>query len=491
MRLSEHGPRLRELDSPRRSARLEGLGSVAMTAKIFTITVALMLAGALAFVPRANAKPSAAKTAHAKPAAKSAAKTSAKTDASLNTRNAAPPGAETSVPEAQRLAIQADLMWLHSYGEMGAEEINAHLVDQIKAFQRRNNGKDTGILSDQERAALAEAAKPKQMAAGWRSIDDTATGARLGVPEKLVPKTSTMRTGSRWSSTGGQVVIETFRLREASLPALFDQNKRVARREIGSSSLGPNSFVITGQQGLKKFVERVQSSGGEVRGVTILYDQATEGTMAPVALAVADTFDGFPDAAALQAAGRKRGVEYGSAIVVSSAGDLLTSAQVTDECRSITISGYGHAVRVAADESNDLALLRLYGARGLAPIPLAQDAAATTGLTLLGIADPLGQGGDKDVTGSIAQRTDQGLSPAPKLGYSGAAAIDAQGRFAGMVALKAPMIAGAGAAPLATLVPTATVRTFLQSQGVDVSAGHETSRWTTAQSVLRVICVRR
>jgi hypothetical protein len=464
-----------------------------MTAKIFTITVALMLAGAPAFVPRASAKPAAgaAKAPHTKPAAKSAAKSAAKADASLNTRNAAPPGAETSVPEAQRLAIQADLMWLHSYGEMGAEEINAHLIDQIKAFQRRNNGKDTGILNDQERAALAEAARPRQTAAGWRSIDDTATGARLGVPEKLVPKTSVMRTGSRWSSTGGQVVIETFRLREASLPALFDQNKRVARREIGSSSLGPNSFVITGQQGLKKFVERVQSSGGEVRGVTILYDQATEGTMAPVALAIADTFDGFPDAAALQLAGRKRGVEYGSAVVVSTAGDLLTSAQVTDECRSITIPGYGHAARIAADPSDDLALLRLYGARGLVPMPLAQDATAATGLTLLGIADPLGEGGDNDVTGSIAQRTDQGLSPAPKLGYSGAAAIDAQGRFAGMVALKAPVVAGAGAAPLATLVPAAAVRTFLQSQSVTVSTGRETGRGATAQSVLRVICVRR
>ena len=303
-----------------------------MTTKIFTIVVAVVLAGATAFVPRADAKSAAApvKTAHAKPGAKPA-KSAAKADASLNTRNAAPPGAETGLPEAQRLTIQADLMWLHSYGEMGAEEINARLVDDIKAFQRRNNGKDTGVLSDQERAALAEAAKPRQTAAGWRSIDDTATGARLGVPEKLVPKTSVVRTGSRWSSTGGQVIIETFRLREASLPALFEQNKRVARREIGSSNLGPNSFVITGQQGLKKFVERAQSSGSEIRGVTILYDQATEGIMAPVALAVADTFDGFPDAAALQLAGRKRGVEYGSAIVVSSSGDLLD--QRTDDGR--------------------------------------------------------------------------------------------------------------------------------------------------------------
>jgi hypothetical protein len=463
-----------------------------MTAKIFTIAVALVLAGAPTIAPQASAKPAKPATGAAKAAhAKAAAKLAAKADASPNTRNAAPPGAETSVPETQRLAIQADLMWLHNYGEMGAEEINAHLVDDIKAFQRRNNGKDTGILSDQERAALAEAAKPKQAAAGWRSIDDTATGARLGVPEKLVPKTSLMRTGSRWSSKGGQVVIETFRLREASLPVLFDQNKRVARREVGSSSLEPNSFVITGQQGLKKFVERAQSSGGEIRGVTILYDQATEGIMAPVALAVADTFDGFPDPSALPVAGRKRGVDYGSAIVVSVAGDLLTSAQVTDDCRSITIPGYGHATRVAADENNDLALLRLYGARGLVPMPLTQpmvqDAAAATGLTLLGVADPLGEGSDNDVTGSIAQRTDQGLSPAPKLGYSGAAAVDAQGRFAGMVALKAPVIAGAGAAPLATLVPTAVVRTFLQSQGVAVSTGHG----ATAQSVLRVICVRK
>jgi hypothetical protein len=469
-----------------------------MTAKTLTIAVALLSAGALAFLPEAGAKPAKpAAHAGAHPAThpNTHAKPDAKAEAAINTRNAVPPGAETGIPEMQRLAIQADLMWLFSYGEMGAEEINARLVEQIKAFQRRNNGKDTGVLSDQERAALAEAAKPKQAAAGWRSIDDTATGARLGVPEKLVPKTSTVRTGSRWSSTGGQVVIETFRLREASLPALFDQNKRVARREIGSSNLEPNSYVITGQQGLKKFVERAQSSGGEIRGVTILYDQATEGIIAPVALAIADTFDGFPDPAVAPLAGRKRGVDYGSAIVVSSTGDLLTSAQVTDECRSITVPGYGHAVRVAADDGNDLALLRLYGARGLVPMPIAQDAAAANGLTLLGIADPLGEGSDKDVTGSIAQRTDQGLNPPPKLGYSGAAAIDAQGRFAGMVALKAPVIAGVAAVPLATLVPTAAVRAFLQSQGVAIGAGHdaghEPSRDAAAQSVLRVICVRR
>jgi hypothetical protein len=454
-----------------------------MTARIACIAVGFLLAGTLAFAPQAGAKSPKAGAAHPK----AGAKTAPKTDTSANTHNAAPPGGETGVPEPQRLAIQADLVWLNSYGEMEAEEINAHLVDQIKAFQRRNNGKDTGVLTDQERAALADAVKAKQEAAGWRLIDDTATGARLGVPEKLVPKASATRTGSRWTSMRGQVQIETFRLREASLPALFDQEKRTSQREIGSSNLEPNSFVITGQQGLKKFVERVQSSGSEVRGVTMLYDQATEGIMAPIAIAVADTFDGFPDPAALPPAGRKRGVEYGSAVVVSSYGDLLTTAQVADECRSITVPGYGHAVRIAADAANDLALLRLYGARDLVPVTLADDTAAGNALTLLGIADPLGEGSDNQVTRAAAQLTDQGINPVPKLGFSGAAAVDAQGRFAGLVEMKAPVIAGAAAVPQATLVPAASVRAFLQAQGIAVASGHPASD----QSVVRVICVRK
>ncbi len=466
----------------------------AMSARSLTIAVAaLSLAGAQVFAPEASAKN--VKSAKPAKAASSshksrAGETAEKTEAGVNTHSAAPPGAETGVPEAQRLAIQADVVWLLGSSEMGAEEINAHLIDQIKAFQRRNNGNATGVLTDQERAALAEAAKPKQAAAGWRVLDDSATGARLGVPQKLVPKTAAARTGTRWSSKGGQVVIETFRLREASLPALFDQDKRWARREIGSSNLEANSFAITGQQGLKKFIERAQSSGSEVRGVTVLYDQATEGTMAPIALAVADTFDGFPDPSQF-VAGRTRGVDYGSAIAVTATGDLVTTAQVTDECRSITVPGYGHAARVAADEGSDIALLRLYGARGLTPIPFGGEADADHTLTLLGIADPSGagndnSGGNNQMGRSLVQRTDQGLVPLPKLGYAGAAAVDAQGRFAGMVTLKAPIVAGVAAAPRATLVPAAKVQAFLQAQGVTVSADGV----ATTPSVLRVVCVR-
>ena len=124
-------------------------------------------------------------------------------------------------------------------------------------------------------------------AVGWRLIEDAETGARLGLPEKLVPRAGASRTGSRWTSAQGQIQIETFRLTEAALPALFEEEKKASHRQVTSSALKPDYFVIVGVQGLKNFVVRAEAHGSEVRGVTILYDQATEGIMGRVAIAIA------------------------------------------------------------------------------------------------------------------------------------------------------------------------------------------------------------
>jgi putative peptidoglycan binding protein len=402
------------------------------------------------------------------------------------------PPAVAGMSDADRLAVQSNLVWLGGFEGMSADEFDKHTIDAIKAFQRRTSGKETGVLSDQERASLAAAARAPQEAVGWRLIEDTITGARLGLPEKLVPRTAVSRTGSRWTSTLGQIQIETFRLYEASLTTLFEQEKKTSQRYVGYSALAPNSFVIAGEQGLKRFVVRAQSSGSEVRGITILYDQATEGTVARVAVAISDTFEGFPDRGAVPPPGRKRGVEYGSATVVTSRGDLVTLGQVTDQCQSIMVPGFGHAERIAEDKTNDLALLRLYGARNLVPASLGGDGDNGEALTLFGIADPLAQPSDGTATSAPAQLTAQGITPAPKLGFAGAAAIDAKGRFAGIVALKAPVSAGGPVVPEAALVPAAMVRVFLQAQGIAPAAGRlANDPAAMSQSIVRVICVRK
>jgi hypothetical protein len=109
-------------------------------------------------------------------------------------------------------------------------------------------------------------------------------------------------------------------------------------------------------------------------------------------------------------------------------------------------------------------------------------------LRLVGVADPLAQEGSGAVTSVTARLTGQSIEPAPKPGFSGAAAVDAQGRFAGMVALNSPVVAGNGPATAqAKMVPADTVRAFLTSQGVAAVSG----QGAMDQSVLRIICVRK
>jgi hypothetical protein len=393
-----------------------------------------------------------------------------------------------SIPEVERLSVQADLAWLGHYEGAPGGDYDQRTVEAIKAFQKIIGNKETGVLNEQERARLAAATHGPQEADGWQIIDDPATGARLGVPTKLVLPAVTSRTGSRWASGHDTIRIETFRLSEASLPALFDQEKKTTRqRQADSSVLKPDSFVISGTQGLKNFIVRAEANGSEVRGITILYDQATEGIMMPVAIAMGDSFVGFPDPKAGPPPGRKRTVEYGTAIVADRDGDLIAADRMTAECAALTVPGFGHAARIAEDSASDLALIRLYGAHNLVPAPMA-GASQGQELKLVGVADPLAQEGGGAVTSVTARLTGQTVEPAPKPGFAGAAAVDAQGRFAGMVELNSPVVAGNGPATAqATLVPADTVRAFLTSHGVTPVSGHG----AMDQSVLRIICVRK
>ena len=396
-----------------------------------------------------------------------------------------------AIPEAERRAIQVDLIWTGDYEGIASAEITDSVVAAVKAFQRRNRTTETGILNPQERAALAAAAKLAQDRVGWRIVDDTVTGAKVGIPAKQVPQAGTGRTGSRWSSAKGEVQVETFRISGpgTTLPAVFEaQKKDPPQRRVESGSLRPDFFVITGLQGLKKFHVRAYIQGSEVRGLTILYDQFNEGIMDPVALAMSGAFVPFPGgAAAVVAPVPKRKVEYGTGIVVSSSGHVVTHREVVDDCQFVTLGDLGSGEVVADDKTSDLALVRVYGARNLAPVVLAGEAPKGNDVTIVGIADPQVQAGGNAVSTVLARlggspdSATRSVEPAPALGFAGAAAIDGQGRLIGMVELKSP-----GAA----FVPAATIGKFLAAQNVKPGGGRSSVEEMKA-AVVRVICVRK
>jgi hypothetical protein len=247
---------------------------------------------------------------------------------------------------------------------------------------------------------------------------------------------------------------------------------------------------------LKKFYVRAEVRNLEIRGFTLLYDQATEGIMDPVAVVMSSAFAPFPGTGHATQIGPapRRKVEYGTGIVVTTAGHVLTDAKVTEGCDVVQVSGYGDANRQAEDGAAGLTLLHIFGSSEFEALPIAHEGAATGDLTLLGIADPQAQAGGRTVTSALARLSGDALQPSPPLGFAGAAALDSRGRFFGMVTLKTPVLASAGSSsvplPQASIASVETIRRFLDAQRVTPTTG-SIGAGAAKASMVRVICVRR
>jgi hypothetical protein len=327
---------------------------------------------------------------------------------------------------------------------------------------------------------------------GWRVVLDPITGIQLGLPANWLPKSRAAENGTHWSSRHGDIQVETFRIKTTeSLSALFEKMKREpATRRVETSTMRPDNFVVTGLQGLKKFGVRAQLKNGELRGYTVLFDQAMEGIVAPVTAAMAGAFAPFPETVSSIAALAKP-VDYGSGLIVSAEGHILTDRRHAENCSVISVTGFGNAERVGLDREHGLALLRVYGKRDLKPV--AFDAGQTASdLTLVGVPDPQIQDGGMKLAEVKARVTDGRAirlrDPVPVAGFSGAAALDTKGRVLGIMETSNMQFAGAEVAlPPVRLVSAAAIRDFLQAHNV----GPPQAAGEPRDAVVRVICVRK
>src|SRR6266403_3809338 len=122
-----------------------------------------------------------------------------------------PADTANAMPQAERQAIQSDLAWVGEYNGAISGEVSERMVAAIKEYQKAKGGKQTGVLNPQERSVLAETARRRQENVGWKIVTDATTGARLGIPTKLVPQQSSDANGAKWSSSTGTVQIQLSR----------------------------------------------------------------------------------------------------------------------------------------------------------------------------------------------------------------------------------------------------------------------------------------
>ena len=396
---------------------------------------------------------------------------------------------------ADRRALQSDLVWTGDYNGIPSDEFGERSIAAVKSYQARIGTAETGLLSEEQRAALAATAKAKQESSGFQMVNDPVSGVRLAVPIRRVGASSPTRNGTRWSSGRGEVQVETFRVAEpgTTLNAVFEREKKEpSNRRVEYNVMRDNFFVLSGLQGLKRFYLRAHVKDNEVRGMLVTYDQAMQGIMDPITVAMSSRFDPFP---AAPGPPPKRKVEYATGIVVDTAGHVVTDRQATESCYVITIAGLGSAELVG--DTGALALLRVYGARNLTPFAFARESAGASEVTLVGIADPQAQGGN-DAPSSARARVGEGngasrpLEPAPALGFSGAAALDAQGRLVGVALAKTAVLAGPTyVVSQAQLIPAHELKAFLGGRNVAPATAGASGIEAAKASVVRVICVRK
>ena len=301
--------------------------------------------------------------------------------------------------EAERSAIQSDLVWTGHYVGMVDGDFGEGSISAVKAFQKQINASETGILTPEQRQKLAAAATAKQADVGWRIIFDRATGSRLGLPVKLVPRARRRENGTQWISPQGNVQIESFRYHglNMTLAVVASQERSVSNRVIEYDVQRPDFFVLSGRQGNKKFYLRAHAENGDIRGFIVHYDPAMEAAMQPTIVAMSSAFSPFNRKVGANGSVPRRKVEYSTGTVVSATGDVVADREATQACDVIVIPPFGPADRRAENATAGLALLHLNGAHNMPVARLASGEGHGTSATLVGIADPQQQaGGSKD-----------------------------------------------------------------------------------------------
>src|SRR3569623_1843847 len=179
-----------------------------------------------------------------------------------------------AMAQAERLSLQSDLAWVGQYNGAITGDVSARMVEAIKEYQKLRGGKPTGVLNPQERAALAETARKKQESVGWKMVMEPTSGARLGIPQKLVPNQATDANGSKWTSPTGTVQVMLSRRKEATpTTAKLDYaEKKDPSRKVDYTVVKPDFFVLSVLQVLMMFYVLVTFKGDEVRIMSILYD---------------------------------------------------------------------------------------------------------------------------------------------------------------------------------------------------------------------------
>jgi hypothetical protein len=275
---------------------------------------------------------------------------------------AAQKAAFLALPETTRKALQEALVWLGLYVGVNDGDFGKHTRDAILAFQASVRAPTDEILSPPLLKALLAAAQKAREAAGFQVVSDPKAGSRIGAPLKLLGSLP----GARLDFASNA---------DADLGALYARlSAAIPARKIAYKAIKPDAFfVVSGQEGPVKFYTRFDknpNASPPLRGFTFAYLASQAAYLDRIAIAIANSFEPFPEsvgAPAANAAGNPAASPASSAApppsvpqpaataLVVAPGKALTALKA-DDCPHPTVAG--KPVRIErADAATGLAML--------------------------------------------------------------------------------------------------------------------------------------
>ncbi|MBX9932288.1 MAG: peptidoglycan-binding protein [Methylobacterium sp.] len=395
-----------------------------------------------------------------------------------------------SLPEPDRKALQDALVWTGDYNSVITGTYGRRTHDALMAYAARAGAKETGFPAPATRAALLTAGEAARKAAKFTVQRDPASGVTLGVPERMLPKRSSIPGGTRWQSADGGITLDakSFSQGETDLDATFARLTAPSPdRKVTYKIKRPDFLVVTAETAQGKSYIRYASGADGIRGFTIGYGKQGAADIDRFVIAIANSFAPFETAApgpapsatppavaspkvplpkvALPKVAPSRPAPAATGLSVGP-GRVLTSAAALAGCATPTIAGKPSRV-IASDPARGLALLEGSGlpAKGsdIRGVPLAREAVDGSAAVILG-AEAAGS-----VVVAPGEMAGEGVFAPLQPGSGGAPVFDRSGRLAGLVSTfpTAPrLIAGVMPPTRYVLVSSQRVAAFLAENGV-------------------------
>ncbi|KQT57644.1 peptidoglycan-binding protein [Methylobacterium sp. Leaf456] len=395
-----------------------------------------------------------------------------------------------ALPEPERRAVQDALVWTGDYNGVTTGGFGRRTFEGIATYQRRTGGTPTGQLGPSERTALASAAEAARKAARFRVQTDGASGAAIGVPERLLSKRSLLPGGTRWQSADGRVTLDTrsFPPGTTNLDALFERATAASpERKVTYKLKKPDFVVVTAETATGRSYVRYALGEAGIRGFALGYDRAMAAEVEPLVIAVANSFSPFPaegaspsvappPSAAVAAPKLAPGPgpnfaapplapptseAHASATGLNlGGGRVLTAASALENCPAPRVGG----LPARSEGAGPVVVLRVEGLGGGAVPPLRTEApGADEALLVLAVES----NGGRSVAPGVAGPG--GVFAPLQPGAGGAPVLDRAGRLVGLVA-RAPagprLIAGVMPPTRYPIVPGNAVAAVLKQSGV-------------------------